>query len=298
MRKFKIGTRGSALALWQANFVTDNLKVLNPDCVFEITIIQTGGDRDQKSSLTQIGGQGVFTKTIEDALLNNEIDIAVHSLKDLPSMMAQGLKLGAVPERGPVEDVFIGRSVRCISELPHGAKIATGSIRRRCQLLRKRPDLQMVDLRGNINTRLEKLHSEEFDGIIMARAALVRLGMDEVEYETLPVETMIPAVGQGAVGVQIRGNDSAVGEVVTKLNDENTFLAVTAERACLAKLDSGCRFPVGALARVESETLTITGMVGSFDGRSFLKEQVRSKKTEAEKAGVLLAEKLIAKGAL
>jgi hydroxymethylbilane synthase len=291
-KKIRLGTRGSRLALWQAAFVESELRTNRPDISVERVIIKTEGDRDQSSSLTQIGGQGVFTKTIENALLEGRIDIAVHSLKDLPSKMADGLVLGAVPQRGPVEDVLVTRNGISLGDLPRGARIATGSIRRRSQLLNLRPDLNVTDLRGNIDTRLRKLEEENLDAIIMARAALVRLGLDEVAYYTFSTDEMIPSVGQGAIGVQIRAGDKIIEDAVSCLVHLPTHQAVTAERAFLSELDSGCQFPVGAFANVQGGTVKIIGFVGSKDGKSVVKESHTSGKEYPQNAGRELAVRL------
>ncbi len=298
MRTFRIGTRGSQLALWQANFVQSSLEKIYPDHHFERIIIKTEGDQDQHSSLKTIGGQGVFTKAIEMALLRDEIDIAVHSLKDLPSDINEDLALGAVPARGPVEDVLITREGISFAALPTKAKIATGSIRRQSQLLDKRPDLQITDLRGNILTRINKLYELDLDAIIMARAALVRLAIQDVYFYTFGIDEMIPAVGQGAVGIQIRKNDQVVAGLVAALNHPETMMAVTAERALLHTLDSGCQFPVGAHGTVKNNMLEIVGFVGREDGRKVLIEKLRSEVLKADEAGKRLAEKLIERGAL
>lgn len=298
IRTYRIGTRGSQLARWQASFVQNSLKKIYPDHHFERIIIKTEGDQDQHSSLKSIGGQGVFTKAIEMALLREEIDIAVHSLKDLPSQMTEELVLGAVPVRGPVEDVLISRKGIRFSELPRKAKIATGSIRRQSQLLDKRPDLHITDLRGNIQTRIKKLYDLDLDAIIMARAALVRLNIQDILYYTFGIEEMIPAVGQGAVGIQIRKNDEEVAGLVAVLNHYETRVAVTAERALLHTLDSGCQFPVGAHGTVKKNILEIVGFVGQEDGRKVLIEKIQSDVKKAEETGKRLADKLIERGAM
>ena len=295
---FRIGTRGSQLARWQADFVQGSLEKIYPDHRFEQVIIKTEGDQDQHSSLKQIGGQGVFTKAIELALLREEIDIAVHSLKDLPSEMDAELVLGAVPERGPVEDVLVSRQGTPLSEMPKNAKIATGSIRRQSQILEKRPDIRIADLRGNIQTRLKKLDDQDLDAIVMARAALFRLKIEDIPYHTFSTEEMIPAVGQGAVGIQIRKKDQRTASLVAALNHAETWMAVTAERALLFTLDSGCQFPVGAYGKVVGDILEITGFVGLEDGTRVLKEKLQAEAEKAEEAGSILAEKLIGRGAL
>ncbi|MFH1006180.1 MAG: hydroxymethylbilane synthase [Candidatus Latescibacterota bacterium] len=298
MKTIRMGTRGSQLALWQATYVEGMLKRQVPDISLERILIKTEGDTDQQSSLRVIGGQGVFTKAIEKALLDGKIDLAVHSLKDLPSVMDPSLKLGAVPERGPVEDVLVTADGRSFADLPMGARIATGSIRRRSQLLHMRADLEICDLRGNIDTRLRKLEEQDLDAIIMARAALVRLKLDEVRYYTFGADEMLPAVGQGAVGIQIRREDAGTEEVAARLSHLETLWAVTAERAMLRELDSGCQFPVGALGRITKHRLLLEGFVGSEDGQTVLREQVEADPGEAEDAGLKLAHRLMDRGAL
>jgi hydroxymethylbilane synthase len=297
-RTFRIGTRGSKLALWQANFIQKSLESIYPEYQFERVIIKTEGDQDQHTSLKTIGGQGVFTKAIEMALLRDKVDIAVHSLKDLPSLMTDGLVLGAVPERGPVEDVLITRAGYSFRDLPPTAKVATGSIRRQSQVLKKRPDIQISDLRGNIHTRLNKLYEQDLDGIIMARAAIERLGVKNLRYYTFGTDDMIPAVGQGAIGIQIRKADEKTARLVHSINHPETWMAVIAERSLLRTLDSGCQFPVGANSRVSDSSLEITGFVGSEDGSKILVETLHADVKNTEESGRILAEKLIARGAL
>lgn len=295
--KIRIGTRGSALALWQAQFIESELEKHYPDLKLERVIIKTQGDRDQKSSLTRIGGQGLFTKTIEEALLANKIDIAVHSLKDLPSTMSEGLMLAAVPQRGPVEDVLITSDGKKLDELPAGARIATGSIRRRCQLLKMRPDLQIEDLRGNIDTRLRKLHELNLDGIIMALAAIRRLQISDVKLQVFSTSEMIPAIGQGAIGVQIRQADQELFEKLQPLNHRPSFLAALAERSLLRTLDTGCQFPVGGFASLNGDHLSLIGFVGSSDGQQLVKDQISGPAEQAEQLGVELAKHLLKQGA-
>jgi len=297
MRTIRVGTRGSKLALWQATFVRQELEKSNPGLRFEQVIIKTEGDIDQKSSLSKIGGQGIFTKEIEKALLNNKIDIAVHSLKDLPSKMPDMLILGAVPERGPVEDILISEEGLTLQQLPENAKVATGSIRRKSQLLNMRPDLMISDLRGNIDTRIKKLKVQNIDGIIMAKAAVLRLKLVDVNYASFSLAEMIPAVGQGAIGIQIRKEDMEAQEAIDTINHMETFYAASAERALLFALDSGCQFPVGAHAQVFNNRLNLVGFVGSEDGKTILLETVHTDMEDYENAGRSLADKLLDKGA-
>lgn len=298
MKKIRIGTRGSKLALWQADFVQAEIEKHFPEVIADQIIIHTEGDRDQASSLTQIGGQGVFTKAIEQALLDNEIDIAVHSLKDLPSVMPDELELGAVPARGIIYDVFIGRDGIAFKDLPEGARVASGSIRRRAQLKQIRPDLNLMDLRGNIQTRLRKLQENDLHGIIMAEAALVRLKLDDVKYERFTMEQMLPAVGQGALGIQVRKSDKSLAEVLEILTDKKTFAEITAERAFLRTLDSGCQFPVAAHAAVIGDVIELTGLVAAENGSTILKEKISGQPDDADHIGCQLAEELIRRGAL
>ena len=297
MRTIRVGTRGSNLALWQATYVREMLEKKNPGIDFKQVIIKTEGDLDQKSSLTQIGGQGIFTKEIERALLNDQIDIAVHSLKDLPSKMPEELILGAVPERGPVEDILVTGEGLTLEQLPAHARIATGSIRRKSQLLNMRPDLMISDLRGNIDTRLRKLNEQDLSAIIMAKAAIIRLNLENVKFKEFTAEKMIPAVGQGAVGIQIRRKDQDIAEVLQSINHPETFHAVSAERELLSTLDSGCQFPVGSYAEVFGNKLIIRGFVASEDGRKIIRDQVESDKENSVLAGRTLAEKLLKQGA-
>jgi len=296
-RTFRIGTRGSRLALWQADYIAERLRHHHPEMALERMVIKTEGDRDQHSSLTRIGGLGVFTKAIEEALLDERIDIAVHSLKDLPSTMADGLVLAAVPERGAVQDALVSADGRSFRDLPQGAHIATGSIRRRAQLLYLRPDLQMSDLRGNIDTRLKQLQTRRLDGLIMARAALERLQLRDVAFHLFEIEDMIPAVGQGAIGVQVRSDDTETKAIVGALNHIPTYRAITSERTFLQTLDSGCQFPVGAFARVQDHTLRLQAFVGSEDGREVIKDEIEGESAQAEELGRTLAERFIEKGA-
>ena len=297
IKRIRIGTRNSNLALWQADFVKKKIERYFPSIHLVIKHIQTQGDVDQISSLTKVGGQGIFTKTIEKFLLYNKIDLAVHSLKDLPPDMPDRLVLGAVPERGSVFDVFIGYKQSDFYKLPQGAVIASGSIRRRAQLLAIRPDLNFVDLRGNIETRLKKLEQNRFDGIVMAEAALVRLNLKNVNYYRFTFAEMLPAVSQGAIGIQTRIEDQYLSAVLQKLNDLKTYLCVTAERAFLHRLDSGCRFPIAANAEIVENNLQLTGLVTSTDGQTVLKDSFSGADTDARQIGIALAEKLIARGA-
>ncbi len=298
MSKIIIGTRGSELALWQANKVAEELKSAATEYDIDIRIIKTQGDRDQNSSLTEIGGQGIFTKQIEEALLQGDIHIAVHSLKDLPSTMPEELRLAAVLKRGAVNDVLISNNGYSIDSLPEKAVIGSGSIRRRALLLSFRPDIIFSDLRGNIHTRLEKVKTENLDAIMMAEAALRRLEINSCNFVVLDNHMFIPSVGQGAIGIQMRAEDRWLYNSLMLINHADTYLCVLAERSFLKTLDSGCQFPLGAHATAEDRTMIINGFVSSPDGKKKLTETISGIKSEGEKLGHLLAQKLINKGAM
>ena len=263
----RIGTRGSALALWQANHIADRLRPLAHPRPVELVLIETHGDRDQASALSSMGGFGVFTKAIQTALLDDRVDVAVHSLKDLPTIVEPGLELVAVPARGPTGDAFVSLRHRRFDDLPEGAVIGTSSLRRRAQLLNRRRDLKLLDLRGNVDTRLRKLADQNLDGIILAEAGLVRLGLADRITELLDPSWMLPAVGQGAIGLECRSDDDDAKQIVEVLRDTATFQRVQAERAMLFALGGGCLVPIGTTSSILDGVLTIRGAVLSPDGR-------------------------------
>lgn len=266
MTPLRLGTRGSPLALWQARFVESHLAPLADPRPVELVLIETTGDRDQASALSAMGGFGVFTKAIQDALLDRSADVAVHSLKDLPTIPTDGLELTAVPSRGPNGDAFVSRKWPTFDALPRGATIGTSSLRRRAQILNHRPDLTLVELRGNVDTRLRKLDEQNLDAIILAEAGLVRLGLADRITELLDPDWMLPAVGQGAIGLECRTDDHASRHLAEGLNDPPTWARVLAERAMLATLGGGCLVPIGAVSRVADGLLTIRGAVLTPDG--------------------------------
>jgi hydroxymethylbilane synthase len=284
--------------MWQANFIKNKIEKNFPKIEVSSVGIKSYGDRDQLSSLTKIGGQGIFTRALEKALIDNKIDIAVHSLKDLPTVLPDSLHISSVPERGSVYDVFIGRQKSDFSQVPYNATIACGSIRRRAQLLALRPDLKFVDLRGNIETRLNKLEEYQCAGIIMAEAAIIRLKLENINYYRFTFEEMLPAVSQGAIGIQSRKSDHYLNPILNSLNDPNTLACIGAERAFLHRLDSGCQFPVAAIAQISEDRMTIHGLVSSKNGKIILKQSISDAITRNEQMGILLAEKLISRGAL
>jgi len=296
-RKYVIGTRGSDLALWQANLVRTRLESLFTEQEFEIKVIRTTGDQLLDIALSKIGDKGLFTRQIETALLNGEIDFAVHSLKDLQTVQPDGLLIGAVCDRETANDVFISKRHKSIDELPAGARVATGSLRRKSQLLNFRPDLEVVEIRGNVPTRLKKFQESDLDGLILAYAGIFRLGLGKSVSQLIPFTVMLPAVGQGAVAVEIREGDGEVLELAAKLESGPTRVCITAERSFLRRLEGGCQVPIGAYATIDGGNLYLEGMVGSLDGNVIFRESISGGTVEAEELGTRLAERLIEKGA-
>jgi hydroxymethylbilane synthase len=283
--------------LWQARYVADRLSSLSPSRPIEIIEIETSGDRIRDRALSQIGGDGVFTKEIQRALLAGTVDVAVHSLKDLPTAPVAGLTLAAVPERGPTGDVFISHKHQRFDDLPKGAVVGTSSLRRRAQALHRRPDLQLVDLRGNVETRLRKLREQDLDAIILAEAGLRRLGLESAITEILDPQWMLPAVGQGALGLECRTEDEDTIALLARLDDAPTRQAVLAERELLRGLGGGCLVPMGASARIKGDRLTLSGAVLSPDGLIRIPAQLSGAVEDAEAIGGELAEMLLAQGA-
>jgi hydroxymethylbilane synthase len=296
--KIVIATRGSMLALWQAEWIKSLLNEINP--VLEITLnkIKTTGDKILDVPLAQVGGKGLFVKEIEEAMLRNEADLAVHSMKDVPTELPDGLHLSTITKREDPRDAFIAREgVKSFNDLPQGAHIGTSSLRRICQLLNKRPDLKISQLRGNVDTRLRKLAEGEYDAIILATAGVKRLGYANKITETLPPELSLPAIGQGAVGIECRVDDEFINDLLSKLNHNETSVCVTAERAFLKKLEGGCQVPIAAYAQLQNGNIVINGLVGSLDGKTLIKETIEGRPEDAVSLGTALAEKLLAKGA-
>ena len=296
-RLFRIGTRGSPLALWQANHVADLLRARASGHTVELVIIQTQGDQVQNKPLSQIGGDGLFTKAIQDAVLDGRVDLAVHSLKDLPTIPVSGLVLAAVPTRASTRDVFISHKFSRFDALPQGARVATGSQRRRAMIRNRRPDLQLVDIRGNVDTRLRKLRELDFDGLILAEAGLTRLGMGHEITELLDSSWMLPAVGQGALGLECREDDAETLNAVSPLDHLASRQAVMAERAMLLALGGGCQVPIGADASVSGDVLSLRGMVLSPDGSRQISCDLQGLASRAESLGRELAAQLNDAGA-
>jgi hydroxymethylbilane synthase len=297
MTPLRIGTRGSPLALWQANHVADLLRPLAAARPVELVEIETSGDKLRDVSLAQIGGQGVFTKEIQRALLSGDVDVAVHSLKDLPTLPVEGLVLAAVPVRGPTGDAFVSQRHRSFVSLPAGATVATSSLRRRAQVLHRRPDLHLVEIRGNVETRLRKLAEQGLDATILAEAGLKRLGLASVITEILDPSWMVHAVGQGALGLECRADDGDTLALLEALNDGPTRQAVLAERAMLRALGGGCQVPIGAAGRVMGAELELRGTVLAPSGSRRVDGTLRGPAGEAERLGEQLAGELLGRGA-
>jgi len=323
-KKIIIGTRGSKLALWQAEFVRSELKTLDPDLEIELNRIKTTGDRILDVPLANVGGKGLFVKEIEEALLGKDADIAVHSMKDVPTEFPDGLHLAVICRREDPRDAFIPRmrnarfEIQTFKDLPHGAKIGTSSLRRSCQLLSIRPDLKMEQLRGNLDTRLRKLDEGQFDAIILAAAGMKRLGLEKRIGEILPFDISLPAIGQGAVGIECRVDDTWINDLIAPLNHPETAVCVKAERAFPKKLEGGCQVPIAAHARIkrkdksggrrsktsgslretqQAALLLLDGLVGSLTGERIIKSHREGEPDDAEKLGIALAEEVLARGA-
>jgi hydroxymethylbilane synthase len=266
-----VGTRGSRLALWQADFVAGRLAALRPGIEIRRTIIKTIGDRILDTPLSKIGDKGLFTKELEAALLDGRIDIAVHSLKDLPTRLPAGLAIGAILEREDPRDALVSLSRTTLRDLPSGARVGTSSLRRRSQILALRSDLVIVDLRGNVPTRIERVEKGEMDAVVLAKAGVVRLGLGSKIVEVIDPDTILSAVGQGAIAIEIRANDPRIPEILAPLDHFPTRLAVIAERALLRRLEGGCQIPIGALGTLERENLTLRGLVADLEGHSIIR---------------------------
>lgn len=297
-QQLRIGTRASRLALWQAEWVKSSLEKLHPGLQVELIKIQTEGDRILDVPLAKIGGKGLFVKEIEEALLDGRIDLAVHSMKDVPTLLPPGLELRCITERADPRDCLVlAASQKNLADLPIGARIGTSSLRRRAQLLHKRPDLQISDMRGNVDTRLRKMQDEGLDGIVLAAAGLKRLGYAEHIGLYLEPADCLPAIAQGALGLECRIEDEATHALLAPLHHPATATAVTAERAFLAHLEGGCQVPVAGYARLLDDRLEMTGLVASIDGSEILKDSLTCPPGEAAEAGRALADILLRCGA-
>ncbi|MEK6549499.1 MAG: hydroxymethylbilane synthase [Nitrospirota bacterium] len=296
VRELVIGTRGSKLALWQAEWVHARLRQLEPGLLVSLKQIKTTGDKILDTPLATIGGKGLFVKEIEDALLRGEIDLAVHSMKDVPTRLPDGLEILSIPEREDPRDVLISRDGVMLDRLAAGARIGTSSLRRQAQLLNVRPDLSIHMLRGNLDTRLRKLEAGEYDGIILAAAGLRRLGWADRVTEYLSPDVCLPAIGQGALALEGRADDAFVRELAGRLEHRPTRIAVTAERALLERLEGGCQVPIAAYATIEDAMLTMSALVAGVDGRRLVRDSIQGSASEAPRLGVRLAERLLERG--
>lgn len=292
-----LGTRGSKLALCQSEWFQAKVQEVAPGVQVLLKKIQTSGDKIVDVPLAKIGGKGLFVKEIEDALLAGEIDFAVHSMKDVPAQLPEGLEILCVPQREDVRDAFISREGYSFQDLPFGATIGTASLRRQAQLLQARPDLKITVLRGNLDTRLRKLKEGQFDAIVLAAAGLHRLGWSQSITEYLPSILSLPAIGQGALGIEGRTNDTFVQSVLSKLNHQSTHTTVTAERAFLRRLEGGCQVPIAAHATLSGEQLVLEGLVASIDGKTVIRDRIEGTHQQADTLGVQLAERLLTRGA-
>lgn len=295
----RIGSRGSELALWQSNHVKSLLEHLFPHLLLQIETIKTTGDKILDAPLASIGDKGLFTKELETALLDHRIDIAVHSLKDVPTQIPKGLTIAAMLEREDVRDVFLAhpsQTVSSIADLPRGAVLATGSLRRTCQLLHARPDLRIIDLRGNLNTRLKKLDESSWHGIVAAKAGITRLGMSHRVTQILPIDLMLPAVGQGALAVEARIDDLRTNEIIHALHHQPTADAIAAERALLRELEGGCQVPLGAWAAIDGTELQLHAVLGTIDGTTLIRGIRSGNVADAETIGMELARELLNRG--
>ena len=296
-KTLKIATRQSPLALWQANYVKDRLQQLYPDLTIELVPMVTKGDVILDSPLAKIGGKGLFVKELENALLNKEADIAVHSMKDVPMQFPEGLGLAVICQREDPRDAFVSHSYRTFAELPQGAVVGTSSLRRQCQLKALRPDLDIRSLRGNVGTRLSKLDNGDYDAIILASAGLIRLGLAARIASFIDVEQSLPAAGQGAVGIECRSDDVQVHALLAPLADAETTYCVRAERAMNNHLQGGCQVPIGGYAVLQQGQLYLRALVGDIDGSRIIRAEGKSAVENAEVLGVQIAEQLLAQGA-
>ncbi len=297
MKTLKIATRQSPLALWQAEHIRARLEALHADLTVELVTFVTQGDKILDTPLAKIGGKGLFVKELEAALMDGRADLAVHSMKDVPMALPEGLNLAVICEREDPLDAFVSNHYAHFSDLPQGAKVGTSSLRRKCQILKARPDLEIIDLRGNVGTRLSKLDDGQYDAIILASAGLKRLGLEQRIRHTIQPDLSLPAVGQGALGLECRSQDQAVLDLILPLMDADTNVCVRAERAFNAYLEGGCQVPIAGYATLQDGQLQIEGRVGSVDGQTILKAVQVGAPEQAEQLGEQLAQALLAQGA-
>jgi hydroxymethylbilane synthase len=295
-KKLRLGTRKSALALAQSNWVKEEIETHWPEVDIDLIKFTTKGDKILDVPLAKVGGKGLFVKEIEDALLRKDADIAVHSLKDVPSDLPEGLEVTIFPSREDPRDALISRAKLRLEELPEGARVGTSSLRRIAQLKNVRPDLEVASLRGNIDTRLRKLDEGQYDAIILAAAGLRRLGLGKRIIQLLEPEVMLPAVGQGALGIEFRSMDTEVRQILASIHHEETSICVRAERAFLFKLEGGCQVPLGAFAQLKGETLEFEGMVGNETGTNIIRMKKQGTADQPEGLGIILGEEILTAG--
>jgi len=293
----RIGTRGSKLALTQSQWVKEKVEAKYPGVHVELVRIKTTGDKILDAPLSKVGGKGLFVKEIEEALIDKRVDLAVHSMKDVPAELPDALMLSTFPEREDPRDALIAKGERTLDQLPQEAKVGTSSLRRAAQLLHMRPDLNLIPLRGNVDTRLRKLESEGLNAIILAAAGLKRLGFEKHITQIIPSDQVLPAIGQGALGLEIRREDKQTLKLIDFLNHESTEVTVRAERAFLKKLEGGCQVPIAGFATLENDNVNFTGMVAELDGTRLIKDNITGEKDQAEELGITLAERLLDAGA-
>lgn len=297
-KHIKIGTRGSQLALYQAKKVKATLESMFPELLVELDIIKTKGDKILDVALSKIGDKGLFTKEIENALIDGSVDIAVHSLKDLPTKLPEGLKLGAVLERGEFRDALVSKNGKKLSELGAGDVVATSSLRRQAGLMKMNDQIIIKDIRGNVNSRLQKMEEGYCDAMIMAAAGLQRLGLENYITEIIDPQIIVPAVSQGAIAIETRMDDPAVEFLMQQINHTDTWNAIIAERAFLSHLEGGCQVPLGCYTKVNDGQLTMHGFVASLDGTQFINETISGEISKGAELGVEMAEKMLSLGAL
>ncbi len=293
----RIATRKSPLAMWQAEHVAAALKAVHPGIEVELLGMSTQGDKILDTPLARIGGKGLFVKELEQGMLEGAADIAVHSMKDVPVELPDGLHLPVIMQREDPRDAFVSTHHADLDALPQGACVGTSSLRRQCQIMAQRPDLQLLPLRGNVNTRLRKLDAGEYDAIILAAAGLIRLEFGERIRAFIAPEQSLPAIGQGAVGIECRVDDPRVNDLIAPLHDLRTAICVRAERALNQRLEGGCQVPIAGHAMLDGDQLWLRGLVGSVDGRTLIRGELRGTAAEAESMGVALAESLLSQGA-
>jgi len=295
-KTIRIATRKSPLALWQAEEVARQLKLHHPKLKVELVTMTTQGDIILDTPLAKIGGKGLFVKELETGMLNGDADIAVHSMKDVPMLLPEGLHLSVIMERENPTDAFVSNTVKSIDELPLNARVGTCSLRRQTQLKERRPDIQILDLRGNVNTRLAKLDNDDYDAIILASAGLIRLGFEGRIQHSIDIEQSLPAIGQGAVGIECRSDDKEINELLTPLHHDDTAIRVNAERALNLRLNGGCQVPIGGFAELDGDQVRLRGLIGFPDGSKIFRSEKIALHQDAYELGVEVAEELLEQG--